>query len=365
VSRTSTRLKPFEPTSKPRLSRRDFLRLGLLSLSTVAFRQPFGGLYPEDFESLPLGIGRVTTGLISVYQGPAFSSKRVGSYKRDQIILLLDEILSPQGPAYNKRWYQTPDGYIHSAYLQRIRPLYNQPASYIPTGGQLGEITTAAYRSMTQTYDQAWVPRYQLYYGSLHWVTAVHSGPHSPQPWYQITDELLHVKHSVPARYVRLLSNQELAPINPQVAPENKRIEVSLETQRLIAYENHRPVFQAAVSSGLESVGETPPGQIPTDTPVGRFRIGNKMPSRHMGEGELTSAAEDYELLGVPWVCYFHETGVAFHGTYWHDNFGHRMSHGCVNLRIQDARWIYLWTSPILAPGEWYRIENGTVVDIH
>jgi lipoprotein-anchoring transpeptidase ErfK/SrfK len=42
-------------------------------------------------------------------------------------------------------------------------------------------------------------------------------------------------------------------------------------------------------------------------------------------------------------VCFFHTTGVSFHGTYWHDNFGAPMSQGCVNMRIADARWLFRW----------------------
>jgi lipoprotein-anchoring transpeptidase ErfK/SrfK len=63
-------------------------------------------------------------------------------------------------------------------------------------------------------------------------------------------------------------------------------------------------------------------------------------------------------------VSFFTKDGIAFHGTYWHDNFGRMMSHGCVNLRNADALWIYRWTTPVIAPHQWYARELGTVVDI-
>ena len=75
------------------------------------------------------------------------------------------------------------------------------------------------------------------------------------------------------------------------------------------------------------------------------------MPSKHMGLGELTSDLDAYVLPGVPWTSFFFPEsgefeGVAFHGTYWHDNFGTPMSHGCINMRVEEAKWIFRWTSP-------------------
>jgi hypothetical protein len=83
-----------------------------------------------------------------------------------------------------------------------------------------------------------------------------------------------------------------------------------------------------------------------------------------MGDGTLTDDPEAYELPGVPWVCFFTKDGIAFHGTYWHDNFGSRMSSGCVNLRSADARWLYRWTTPAIYAGEWYTRGMGTLVEI-
>jgi len=90
-----------------------------------------------------------------------------------------------------------------------------------------------------------------------------------------------------------------------------------------------------------------PDGEASTDTPLGEFNVFSKMPSKHMGDGNVTGDLSAYELPGVPWTTFFfEETGVAFHGTYWHDNFGHPMSHGCVNMRTEDAQWIFRWTVP-------------------
>jgi len=83
-----------------------------------------------------------------------------------------------------------------------------------------------------------------------------------------------------------------------------------------------------------------------------------------MGDGNLTDDLDAYELPGVPWVSFFHAVGVGFHGTYWHDNFGSPMSHGCVNMRNADAKWIYRWTMPVIGYSDWYKKGQGTLVKV-
>ena len=82
-----------------------------------------------------------------------------------------------------------------------------------------------------------------------------------------------------------------------------------------------------------------------TPTPVGQYRIYVKYRSVHM-------SGPGYSLPNVPYVMYFYR-GYGLHGTYWHNNFGQPMSHGCVNLPTSEARWFYNWASV------------GTLVKIH
>jgi lipoprotein-anchoring transpeptidase ErfK/SrfK len=72
------------------------------------------------------------------------------------------------------------------------------------------------------------------------------------------------------------------------------------------------------------------------------------MPSRHMRapENERGTSAW-FDLPGVPWNTFFTYEGVAIHGTYWHNDFGARRSHGCVNVPIEVAKFVYLWTEPV------------------
>ncbi len=121
-----------------------------------------------------------------------------------------------------------------------------------------------------------------------------------------------------------------------------KWIDIDLSKQSLTAYEGDLPVFSALVSTGI--------ARYPT--PTGTFRIMRKLPSDDM-TGGLAGTDDYYYLPAVPWVMYFRSGGYAIHGTYWHNNFGRPMSHGCVNMRIPDAQWLYSW-APL-----------GTVVVVH
>lgn len=115
---------------------------------------------------------------------------------------------------------------------------------------------------------------------------------------------------------------------SPTSAVDNGRmILVELSKQQISAYENGQLVRQVTVSTGL-------PG---TPTVTGDYYIYTKLPSQTMyGPG--------YYLPGVPWVMYFYQ-GYAIHGTYWHNNFGQPMSHGCVNLPTDEAEWFYNFAS--------------------
>jgi hypothetical protein len=109
-------------------------------------------------------------------------------------------------------------------------------------------------------------------------------------------------------------------------------VAVDLYEQTLVAYEDNKPVFATLVASGLDG----------HDTDEGLFNIWAKMPDDRMSGA--TGAPSAYDLQSVPWVMYF-DGSISLHGTYWHDNFGYRRSHGCVNLSISDAKWLFNWTA--------------------
>ena len=115
---------------------------------------------------------------------------------------------------------------------------------------------------------------------------------------------------------------------------EAKWIWVDLSDQRLVAYENGHQVRAFTISSGLPR----------TPTVTGEFRIRVKVRSQTMSGGD-PELGNDYNLPNVEWVQYFYED-YGFHGTYWHNNFGNPMSHGCVNMTNADAKWLFDWAGP-------------------
>ena len=350
-----------KPTKADRLSRREFLSLGLLGFASaglVGFRDR---LPPGDAPPLH-GYGRITWDWLPVREQPSYRAEIVSRRYRDQVIPLLEAVTGPDGPSYNPGWYRIVGGYIFSGYVQPVRYDFNPIVRTLPKALSLAEITVPFSDSFRYTRSAGWQPLYRLYYQSTHWVSGQDEGPDGTA-WYEITDDRNSQKYHVPAEHVRFITEEELAPISPGLAPEDKTIEISIENQKLAAFEKGVPVFEAPVATGVENVGE-PENGIPTDTPFGAFRVRRKMPVRHMGNGDLVSNITNYELPGVPWVSFFVGTGVAIHGAYWHNNFGRRMSHGCVNMRPDDAKWIYRWTMPHGGVDDWVVDDPGTRITV-
>jgi len=264
--------------------------------------------------------------------------------RQDELLDIYYPLTPPEGPAYNPLWYRVWGGYIHSAYVQIARFRYNTPVQSVPDCGLLAEVTVPYTQAYVYNRYDGWQFQYRLYYETTHWITAISAGPDG-NLWYELTSELADdLIYYVPATHLRPIPDDEIAPISPDLPYEDKRIEVSLAGQYLTAYEADQPVFGARISSGLRG-REVPEG---TQTPRGRFHITSKTPSKHMGGISASGAPDTYILPGVPWTCFFiFETGVAFHGTFWHGNFGAPMSHGCVNMRNDDAKWLFRWVTPV------------------
>lgn len=344
------------------LSRREFLKVSGASFGSLATKSIHQWL-PPDEDLQAAGLGRVTVRAIGLYQEASFASQRLRWLPRDKLVKIIAEIDSSDGPLYNSLWYRLVGGYAHSSFIQRVDNAYlNHSKPINPKDGQLAEVTVPISQAMRKTRSGKWYPVYRLYYGSVYWITHLTKGPDGHN-WYGLTDDRLRVEYCVQLSHLRPIPPQEISPLSPYVQPEEKRIQVSITDQELRAFEGTRQVFQAPISTGIPSKGPSPNG-IPTDTPKGNFHISRKTPSRHMGDGNLTSDPEAYELPGVPWVCYFHSYGIGFHGTYWHNNFGSWMSHGCVNMRNEDAKWIYRWTTPVINHEDWYKLGRGTLVQV-
>mgnify|MGYP005833601373 CR=1 FL=1 len=326
---------------KQNFSRRDFLKLSAAALSGLVFPPVFPPL--EDFDDSNLV--RVATKSVSVHSQADDSSRIVSQLYRDELVRVYD-LVKAEKPEYNPYWYRVWSGYVHRARLQPVKVLYNRPLDAIPAGERrLAEVTVPFAQPWRFTKARGWeMLNFRLYFESVHWIDGLDQGPDG-QAWYRVFDELVSIPYYVPAIYLRPIPHEELAPISPEIPWENKRIEVNLTTQTLTAFEYDKPIFATRISSGIIA-GRSNPKQISTKTPNGEFHIEEKMPSKHMGNGNLFAGTEDYELPGVSWTCFFTPAGHAFHGTYWHDNFGVPMSRGCINMRTAEARWLFRWVRP-------------------
>jgi lipoprotein-anchoring transpeptidase ErfK/SrfK len=163
------------------------------------------------------------------------------------------------------------------------------------------------------------------------------------------------------------ISRARLAPPPAEVgadkadAATERWIDVDLNQQSIVAYEGTKPVFASIVSTGKG------PPKSDFATPVGVHRIWVKIFTTKMDNLEKEDVEKHYALEDVPWVQFF-DKAVALHGAFWHHDFGHIHSHGCVNLAPLDARWLYAFTAPHLPIG-WSAVyptkgELGTVVRV-
>jgi len=357
---------------KSRFSRRDFLKLGGLALGGMAFSPFVPG--PVDFDDSNLV--RIATAELPVRREPTDESAIVRMLHRDDLIHYYD-LIKAKEPKRNPYWYRVWGGYIHRGRLHRVKVLYQKPENIAEGTRRLAEVTVPFTTPWRNSKSFGWEKLDPpIYYGSVHWVDQlVESGPDGSPDWYRIYDELdSNVPYFVPAMHLKMVELEMFDPITPEVPYEEKLIEVNLTTQMLTAYEYGRIVFQTNVSTGIPGGGGSGDKGLSTTTPNGNFTILDKYPSKHMGNsyfnlgttGNLLADADGYVLPGVPWTSFFTEVGHAFHGAYWHENFGTEMSHGCVNMRSNEANWIFRWARP---PHTTDSVSNhtarGTQVEIH
>lgn len=334
-------------------TRRDFLKFS--AAGTLGLLMAELGIYKVDAGAPPLQRqGRTTWSSLTVYDTPSFNGTVVNVYGRDVVLPITEELYIEDEHAYNHVWYRIGnEGFAHSAYLQPVYTSYNLPIFEIPENGALAELTIP-FMPIRLGPGFIFKPKRRYYYGTTHWVDAILQDENDGTYWYRVYDREEQAHYYLPTYSLRFVLDEELAPLSPNVAPEEKHIYVDIETQSMVAYEGDVPVATSLVASGW---GGTP-------TPTGTFYTYHKAPSVHMTDGAGDEA--NYDLPGVPWVSFFTGNGDSFHGTYWHNDFGDPRSHGCVNVPNNIAKFIYLWTTPHVPPNEEYLHlpGQGTRVEI-
>jgi len=288
----------------------------------------------DDFDNLQ---GRVTERITWSYDAPSFKASRKKFYWRDLVMPITNTTISEDEAAYNRVWYEVEGGnYIYSGAVQPVRTLLNEPQS-ISLRGALGEISVP-YSDAFESLEPNANVLYRLYYETVHWVTASAISSVDGSKWYYLLDDKFEAYYYVRAEHVRIMTPEELAPLSPNISSEEKRVEVRLNDQMVLAYEMNNLVYATRASTGARLRSGT------YTTPDGEFMTFHKRPTRHMAAGDI--AASGFDLPGVPWVLYITKSGISFHGTYWHNDYGRPHSHGCINLTPQAAKWLFRWTMP-------------------
>jgi len=340
-------------------TRREFLKISCCNAAgaLVSFHGGFSKivLTQSIFENFPLG--RVLSDRASSHKYPDINSDVVTTFLRNDIISISCPITIQSNFIHREVWHQLEDNsFIQARDIQPVNQQLNIPLSEVSTYGQLAEVTvpftSAYYRKRT-----AWKPNQIFYFGSLHWIYELVTSSYD-RLYYRIKEDRWGDSYYVDARHIHVLEPDELSPISPEVDPGDKKIQVSIQDQLVIAYERDQAVFTSSMASGLLTAGRD------YSTPLGSYQINYKRPSRHMLHSDRVGI-NGSELYGVPWVTYFTHNGIAFHGTYWHNDFSQPRSHGCINLPIPAARWIYRWSLPTVPPREKaYVSRYGTSVEI-
>jgi len=332
-------------------SRRDFLKLSGMGLFSL-----FGPQLSPLASLLNGQQGRVIYETISLYRRPSFSSEKIRKYWQDAVLPISEVTLGSEQPEYNRIWYRIGgEGYAHSGGIQPVRTEINPVIYDLPPQGRLAEVTVP-FTDALWTPGERYHVAYRFYYQTTHWISSVVEAPDGT-PYYHILEDKWGLDYYVPARHLRVIPDAELTLISPDVPNIAKKILVLTGLQTVIAYEYQQPVFMVKAATGADfSTGKY-------ITPRGHFRTNYKRPSRHMAAGNL--AYNGYDLPGVPWILYITESGIAFHGTYWHNDFGKARSHGCINLPSKASKWLYRWTLPhVPSHKQWVYNHSATHVEI-
>lgn len=352
---------------RQRLTRRNFLKITAAGLSGLGI-QPLSALFaiPEfpNYDRL----GRAFT-KVEIKSKPDIDAATVDVIYDDTVVPCLREVVGNHPFRYKQRWFETPQGFIWASELQPVRNIPNPVVLTLPKtslgDGMWVEVTVPYVDIVLDNKPKS--PGFRnrieegmplrLYYSQILWVDQIKTDTEG-QVWYRIVERFgygdIIWAH---AEAFRPLSEEEISPISPESDDKMVVIKIDERYQTLSCYEGETEVFYCRISGGKKFDPDgTPLGH--SSTPTGTMNIWRKQVSTHMSGG--TSGA-GYDLPGIGWTTLFSGDGVAIHSTFWHNNFGGElMSHGCINARPEDAKWVFRWTNPpvFYDPGDLYSKDS-------
>ncbi len=352
---------------KSLIARRDFLKLAALGAGSLAFTpaERLSRLYlpPQQFP------GGERLGRVSVYPNlystdlkakPNAYSATVGSLPEDAVVewgrsVIGSDTYSAGNTVFqgsNKTWAETPQGYVYASHLQPVKNLVNNPLTALPEGknGFWAEVTipyvdlvleNPPVRSPSFNYIMGLGQTPRLYYSQVVWIDQIRTDENG-RIWYRFNEtagkgygygDIFWAE----ATAFHPITAEDIAPIHPEVDPALKAIIVDVFYQTLSCYEGNTEVHFCRVSTGIGDFA----------TPLGTQAVWRKMPSIHMSAN--TASDSGYDTPAVGWPSFINGDGVAIHAVFWHNDFGVRKSHGCINVTPEDAKWIFRWTYPYIS----------------
>ena len=354
---------------KQNFSRRDFLKVAGVGLGALAFRPLkldtfYENLYtPRRLPQFPNSeiIGRLVdqTDVRSRPTNDPLLNTAIGALPADHCVPWTREVLGTAVGLTNQKYLETEQGYIWSSRVQPTRNLPNTPITEMPAGqpGFWAEVTVpyvelalegAAVSPWTQSHIQYNFPP-RAYYGQVLWIDQIRqSNGFVEYRWnenqghgYGFGDIFW-----LDGAGLKVLTEQEVAPISPEIDPAEKKIVADLTYQTLSCFEGSNEVYFCRISSG--AVFDPATGAISDEraTPVGDLNTHWKILSLNMNGG---GSASGYSTPAVPWDTVISGEGIAIHGAFWHNDFGEKRSHGCINVTPEDAKWIFRWTTPYIS----------------
>jgi hypothetical protein len=352
------------------LTRRDLLKLFALGLGSLAFRplqgwQPIDLTSPKRLPSFPNAprLGRVTQPGIALRSRPSNidgEKNLIARLPADTLLVWEREVIGTVvGGLTYLRYIETPEGYIYGGMVQPVRTQPNTPIQEIPAGkGGFWAEVTVPYVDLAHEGAQAspWLRDHiaynfppRLYYGQVVWMDQIRTNNGFVEyRWNEGAEGRGYGYGSYNEFYwadgsgLRVLTDADVAPHSPDVDPEEKTIQLNLDRQTLSCYEGTREVYYCRVSSGMTYTDYATGELVDYSTPAGKLLTHWKIISKNMTAGDEASG---YSTPAVPWCTYI-QGGVAIHGAFWHSAFGDKRSHGCVNVSIEDSKWIFRWTTP-------------------
>jgi lipoprotein-anchoring transpeptidase ErfK/SrfK len=342
-----------------KINRRDFLKIAAAGIGGIAIMPWLERVHLLDEFPKAENLGRNTVYLpnhISIWSKPDANSTVIRQIQEDECLPWLREVVgTAPGGRINKRWVETPEGYVYASSLQPVRNLPNVPINQliIQSNNGLGmwAEVTVPYVNLELANPPARAPwlgaiaqkLWRLYYSQVVWVDQIQTRTDG-QVVYRLNErygsygDIFYAD----AKAYRPITVEEISPIRPEVS--EKKVVVNINHQSLSCYEGNNEVYFCQVSTGrkLDDNGN------PTDkwtTPVGEHFVWRKLISIHMAGG---GTGAGWDTMAVPWTSLFVGEGVAIHSTHWHNDYGTPRSHGCVNASPENAKWIFRWLAPIV-----------------